>query len=309
MTRASNLPAYNTASWCACTAGQSTGTYPTTSPSGISSPSGNQLCAYTTEPTNTITVAPETCTQQSASSGFTVPLSWCECTAAGSTGTYPTMFGSFTGVNGPCSYTQDVFSARTISPSPATCEVATAYPGSEFYNALAWCACEENVLYPLLPQTTSQYTDPNSVQVCGYTTQPSSTITARPLAFTSCQATIRASPPTTVCECSGEGTSILYPTGTQGCVFSSVPTATVSLPSLVGQNCQGTCLYGGPCYTCDFDFNKIVSRRSETEIKGGKANASLSSRLSAPRRRRQTRVSRYWNTVPLGIHVHNHFGH
>ena len=280
------------------------GAYPTTSPSGITSPSGNQLCAYTTKPTNTITPAPVTCTQQSASSGYTVPRTWCDCTAAGTSATYPTMYGSFTGVNGACSYTQDVFPADTISPSPATCVAATASPGSQFWNALAWCACEEDALYPLPPQTTSQYTDPNSVQFCAYTNPPSSTITASTLPFTSCQTTTKHPFPTSVCECSGEGTSILYPTGTQGCNFSSVPTATVSLGTLVGQNCVTTCLFGGPCYTCDYDGKTIVSDHSETEIKGGKANARLSSSWSAPRRR-QTRFknSVCWNTVLLGIHV------
>lgn len=314
VTRASTSPAYNTASWCVCTApngGQYPGAYPTTTPSGISSPSGNQLCAYTTKPTNTITVAPVTCAQQSASSGFTVPRTWCDCTAAGSSATYATMYGSFTGVNDPCAYTQDVFPAGTISPSPATCVPATAYPGSPFFNALAWCACGENALYPLPPQTTSQYKDPNSVQFCSYTAQPSSTITASALPFTSCQVTTKWPLATSVCECSGEGTSILYPTGTQNCVFSSVPTATVSLPTLAGQNCQGTCLYGGPCYACEYAGSDIVSQSSETEIKGGKANASLSSRLSALSSRRQTRLlnSVCWNTVLLGIHVQCRFSH
>ena len=163
---------------------------------------------------------------------------------------------------------------------------------------------------PITPQTTSQYKDPRSVQFCSYTAQPTSTINASVLPFTSCQVTTKWPLATSVCECSGEGTSILYPTGTQNCVFSSVPTATASLPTLASQNCQRTCLYGGPCYACEYDGSSIVSRHAEIEIKGGKANASLSSRLSALSRI-QTRLmnSVCMNTVLLGIHVHSRFSH
>ena len=233
---------------------------------------------------------------------LTVPRAWCHCTAAGSTGTYATIYGYLTDTNGPCSYTQDAFPAGTISPSPATCMAETAVPGSSFFNALAWCACGENALYPLLPQTTTQIENPNLVDFCGYTAQPTSTITASTLASTSCQETSIYGLATSVCACHGQATSILYPTGTQNCVFSSVPTTTASLPTLAGQQCDRDCPYNLPCYTCERDGKTVVSRHSETEVKRGNANRDLFSGLSATRHR-TTLHSVLWNTVLLGIHV------
>lgn len=120
-------------------------------------------------------------------------------------------------------------------------------------------------------------TNPSSVQFCSYTIQPSSTIQATALPFTSCHATSRKILSTSICECSGEGTSIRYPTGSQSCVFSSVPTATVSLPTLAGQSCESGLEFA---YTCDYYEKTIVSRHSETEIKGDDANGSLFSSSS-----------------------------
>ena len=183
---------------------------------------------------------------------------------------------------------QDEFlPAATISPSPATCVPATASPAytppggpaypAPFYNALAWCACGDNHLYPLLPQATPQFADSASARSCAYTIPPSSTITASALSSTSCKPTTKYPLTTIFCECSGDGTSILYPTGTQGCVFSSVPTP-LSLPSFDGEPCDQPCP-GTSWYTCDFDEKTIVSRNSRTEIRVGNADGSLFSKL------------------------------
>lgn len=267
----STSPAQSPASWCACTAPNGDkypGYYPTTTSSGITSPTGTQLCAYTTTPRIQITPTPVTCNLASATSGFTVPHSWCDCTASTSTGTYSTKFGSFTSINGACSFMQDEFhSAATISPSPATCQYETAVPPytylgqvlpGPFYNALAWCACGDNALYPFLPQPTDTYAESASVQPCDYATQPSSTITATTLGSTSCQLVSMQPLTTSVCECSGDGTSILYPTGTQTCVFSQVPPTPITLGSLYNQPCNI------PSFPfCDYDQETIVSVNSE----------------------------------------------
>lgn len=277
----STSPAQFPASWCACTAPNGdSGYYPTTTSSGITSPTGNQLCAYTTTPSIKITPTPVTCNLASATSGFTVPHSWCDCTASTSTGTYSTKLGSFTGIDGACSFMQDEFpSAATISPSPATCQFETAYPpytyGGQvepgpFWNALAWCACGDNVLYPFLPQPTDILAESASVQFCDYTTQPSSTIPASTLASTSCQLVSKQPLTTSVCECSGDGTSILYPTGTQTCVFSQVPPTPITLGSLHNQPCD---IPGYPF--CDYDQKTVVSPNSKIRFNGSNANGSL----------------------------------
>lgn len=305
----STAPAQIPASWCACTAPNGDrylGLYPTTTSSGIISPTGRQLCAYTTTPSITITSTPVTCKIAAPTSGFTVPHSWCDCTAGTSTGTYST------GANGACSFAQDEFvPAATISPSPATCVNVTANSAytpsggpayyAPFYNALGWCGCGDNTLYPLPPQTTSQFADSASVQSCAYTTPPSSTIALSALASTSCQPTIKLPWTSTICECSGDGTSILYPTGTQGCVFSSVPTPT-SLPSLVGSFCDDVLI---PSYDCDYDGKTTVSRIEETESKGGVANDCLffQSLSATNRKTSDDLMSLYSNTVLLDIHV------
>ena len=126
--------AYNIPSWCICAAtnngGAYPGAYPTTSPAGINAPSGDQLCSYTTVPstTNAITPTPVTCNLASATSGFTVPHSWCDCTAETDTATYSTLI-SATGINAACPFMQEEFPAGTISPSPATCVPVTVMSG------------------------------------------------------------------------------------------------------------------------------------------------------------------------------------
>ena len=102
------------------------------------------------------------------------------------------------GINGPCSFMQDKFlPAATISPSPATCVVATAFPAymppngpalpGPIYKPLAWCACGDNALYPLFTQYTNGFTDSAFVNFCSYTTTPTFTIAPTVLASTSCQ--------------------------------------------------------------------------------------------------------------------------
>ena len=287
----STAPAYNYASWCSCQA-PSGGAYPgawtTTSPPGISSPTGNQLCSYTTLPrdTNSIIPTPVTCNVASPTSGFTVPHSWCDCTAGTSTGTYSTKLGTFTGSNDACSFMQDQFNpTATISPSSATCQWETASPPytvapgpvepGPFYDALGWCACGDNNVYPLLTQSgaqpTNYYHNSASVQPCNYTTTPTTTITALPVSSTSCQLVSKQPLTISVCECSGNGTSILYPTGTQTCLFSQVPPTPITLESL----------YNKPCNIpydrlfCDYDQKTLVSPNSEIWIKEIHANSSL----------------------------------
>ena len=286
-------PAQYPASWCACTAPNGDrypGYYPTTTSSGITSPTGKQLCAYTTTPSIRITPTPVTCNLASATSGFTVPHSWCDCTASTSIGTYSTKFGFFIGINGACSFMQDEFlPAATISPSPATCQFETTYPpytapGGQvlpgpFYNALAWCACGDNTLYPLLPQPLDIYAESASVLPCDYINQPLSTISASPLVSTSCQLVSKQPLTTSVCECSGDHTSILYPTGTRTCVFSQVPPTPITLESLYNKPCT---IPGVPF--CDYDQETIVSPNSEIWIKRNNVNGSLFRSFSAMQR-------------------------
>ncbi|CAF9919918.1 hypothetical protein IMSHALPRED_004763 [Imshaugia aleurites] len=282
----STAPAYNYADWCICSApagapaygGVYPGLWPTTSPPGIASPTGNQLCSYTTVPSTTdaITPTPVTCNVASPTSGFTVPHSWCDCTAGASTDTYSTKFGLFTGSNGACSFTQDEFvPTGTISPSSATCQWETANPPytaapglvepGPFYDALAWCACGDNELYPILSQSgqpSNYYQNSAAVNPCGYTTTPTSTLTAPPLSSTSCQLVSKAPLTTSVCECTGDGTSILYPTGTSTCEFSQVPPTPIILESALNQDCSDVTTNSNVPF-CDYDQSRIVSPNSE----------------------------------------------
>ena len=299
----STAPAYNVPSWCICEAptgapaygGVYPGAYTTTSPPGITSPSGNQLCSYTTVPSTTdaITPTPVTCNLASATSGYTVPHSWCDCTAGTSTGTYSAKLGSFTGTNGACSFMQEEFApAATITPSPATCQLETAVPPytvapgqvepGPFWDALAWCACGDNSRYPFLPQQIPSnqkpapniYWVPASVNPCDYTTKPSSTISASTLLSTSCQLVSKAPLTTSVCECSGDHTSILYPTGTQTCVFSQVPPTPITLESANNKPCGNPSIHFSFPF-CDYDGKTIVSPNSDIWIRGCNANGSL----------------------------------
>ena len=263
-----NSAAQNFPAWCTCDG--LPGSFPTTTPNQYSNAtSGSQLCAYSTTPSTTIAPTPFTCNLESATAGFTVPNAWCGCTAGASTSTYSTKFHQ-TGA-AACSFMQDELPAGTIAPSPATCVQATAPPGGPFYNELAWCACHDNAPHPLLIGTPYLPATGNPPAPyaggCTYTTPPSSTLTPLPIASTSCHqsAVTGSGTTTTFCGCGGAGTTVLYPTGTQGCVFSSVPTSTVTVPSLAGQSCSNGCAYkpdGQTCYFCDKDAETVVSRNT-----------------------------------------------
>lgn len=244
----STSPAYNVADWCSC---ENSGAFPTTSPPGIASPSGNQLCKYTTWlfPSQAITPTPVTCNLASATSGFTIPHSWCDCNAGTGTATYSTIFGSTapTGVNGACSFVQEDLPVETISPSAATCVAETAYPpytygsqvlGGQFYNHLIWCACGDNSIYPAKPNPNGNNlfnpSAPNSIY-CTETTQPSSTITLAPIPSTSCLPQ-NVGGGTTVCDCSEVNNYsswvIQYPSiSNSDCIYTAVPTATYTPPA------------------------------------------------------------------------------
>ena len=231
---------------------------------------------------------PVNCNLASATSGFTIPHSWCDCTAGTSTGTYSAKLGSFTGISGACSFMQEEFlPAATISPSPATCQLETAIPPytvapgqvepGPFYKDLAWCACGDNSLYPLLPQQagpTNYYASSASVKPCDYTAQPSTTILPTTIPSTSCQLVSKQPLTASVCECSGDDTSILYPTGTQTCVFSQVPPIPITLESVNHKPC-GNPNIPLPFPICDNDQKTIVSPNSDIWIKGSNANTSL----------------------------------
>ena len=264
-----NSPAWNFPAYCSCANPTNTYLYPTSTPSDQPSATGDQLCAYAlgaTTTLNTIAPTPFTCNLESATTGFTLPNSWCGCTAGTTTNTYSTKYRGPMPTGIPaladCAFMQDELPAGTISPRAARCVVASAVPNGPFYQELAWCACGDNAPHPLITGST---VSPSAA--CAYTTVPSSSISLTPLASTSCQlSTVSASSALTFCGCEGAGTSVQYATQTTGnepCVFPSVPTATVTLPSLLGVGCKGTCLYGGPCYTCDYDGNTIVSRSPE----------------------------------------------
>ena len=246
----STAPANNIPSWCACESPNNGGPYATTSPPAIASPSGNQLCSYDVVPSSTISPTPVTCKLASATTGFTIPHSWCDCVAGTDTATYSTIYGSTaaTGINGACSFMQeDFYPAATISPSAATCIPESANPGFQFYDHLLWCACGDNELYPLVPNPldnnlfNANPKAPAYDAQCTQTTQPSSTITVAPISSTLCLAQWVGGT-TTVCECSeviiGAGNIdpssswvIQYPTNSDSnCVFTTVPTATYAPP-------------------------------------------------------------------------------
>ena len=270
--RATDWPAWNIPAFCEC---NGFGDYATTTITGLStaSPTGTQLCPYSIDQLSTLTtITPDrlTCKVESASTGFTVPATWCGCTAAGSTVTYSTKYQfrptTFAGA-AACSFMQDEVPAGTISPSAARCVVATAVPGGPFYNEVAWCACADNAPHPLLQFTQAM----PATAACDFTTAPSSTITLAPLAVTSCQPNIwtSTSSSSSYCECGGAATSIRYPTGASGCVFPSVPTQTATVPSLVGVTCPS---FGdvGTVETCDYDGRTIVSGSPDPiEMTGG----------------------------------------
>ena len=277
-----NNPAWNIPTYCDCGGPQSTPLYPTiTASDGQPSPTGTQLCAYGASQlaaAETIAPTPFTCNLESATTGFTVPNTWCGCTAGESTSTYSTILNAPpTGTaNVPaCRFMQDELPAGTISPSAAHCVVASAMPGGTFYDELAWCACGDNAPHPLITGTS---VSPSAA--CDYTTPPVSSMSLAPIASTSCQlSAVYSLPPRSYCGCEGSGTTVRYETQTTGpqpCVFTSVPTATATLPSLLGSNCYGFCYGGGPCDTCDYDGLTIVSRNPEAEAANGRsANASL----------------------------------
>ena len=260
-TNPTNSPAWNIPTYCNCGAA---GAYPTVTPTAIpgnqSASTGNQFCEYVESEIailTPITPTPFTCSLVSAATGFTVPNWWCGCTAGTSTSTYSTKFGLLptgTGVPPACDFMQDELPAGTISPTAAHCAVASAMPGGTFYDELAWCACGDNAPHPLIPATSAP---------CDYTTVPSSTITPSPIASTSCQLSSVANSFASYCECDGAGTTARYMTSTTGnapCVFSTVPTATATFPSLVGNGAGSpVCMNPAGCYACDYDGLTIVS--------------------------------------------------
>ena len=272
-----NGPAWNFPSYCSCegnsfypamtpapTASSQTSPmgYQSSTMSNQTSPTADPRCKYAVTDLlalSTIAPTPFTCNLESATTGFTVPNSWCGCTAGESTSTFSTKFELYpTGTirATACSFMQDELPAGTISPSAATCTVATAMPGGIFYNELAWCACGDNAPHPLITGPSV-----SGSALCDYTTVPSSTITPTPIAATTCSLfPWYTNPAHPYCGCEGAGTTVRYPTQTaesQPCVFSSVPTQTASVPSRVGSNCYFTGC--NPGYTCDIDGQTIVS--------------------------------------------------
>ena len=278
-----NSPAWNIPTYCNCGGPHSTPLYPTiTASDGQPSPTSTQLCDYGAAQlaaAETVAPTPFTCNLESATTGFTVPNSWCGCTAGESTSTYSTKYrGPYpTGVPqlADCAFMQDELPAGTISPSAAHCVAASAMPGGTFYDHLGWCACGDNAPHPLIIGTSV-----DSSAACAYTTPPVSSMSLAPIASTSCQlSSVSSSPAYTYCGCEGAGTTVRYetqPTGTQSCVFTSVPTETATLPSLLGLDCVNFCYDGGPCEACDYDGVTLVSRNPEAEAADGRnANANL----------------------------------
>ena len=275
-TNPTNSPAWNIPTYCSC---GDAGAYPTITPTASqSAPTGNQFCEYVESKIPSvipITPTPFTCNLESAATGFTVPNRWCGCTAGTSTSTYSTKFSASsptgTGVPAPCDFMQDELPIGTISPTAAHCIVASATPGGTFYDKLAWCACADNAPHPLIPATSA---------ACAYTTVPSSTITPSPIASTSCQlsSVFVSNSYASFCECDGAGTTARYATSTIGndaCVFSTVPTTTATLPSLIGSGAgYPSCYYHGTCHGCDSDGQTIVS--SDVPPTGANASANES---------------------------------
>lgn len=215
----------------------------------------------TTFDTITPTCTIESTIESAAMTGFVVPQYWCDCTNDGSTvtSTYSTMYGH-TGA-AACSWTiVDAGQAsNTISPGPATIQTETASAGYPFYNELAWCAvANEDGVYPLMDDTESL----SALSACSYTTRPASKITLTPVATTTCFATTSTADistlivsPSQACACVQGGVSAFYPytTGSDACVFTTVPSSTVNFttsttsiwppvlpsptPTMVGQSC------------------------------------------------------------------------
>ena len=266
-TNPTNSPAWNIPTYCNC---GPAGAYPTITPTAISTATGNQLCedvASSIPLLTPIAPIPFTCNLESAATGFTVPNKWCGCTAGTTTRTYSTKFGApSTGAAqvAACDFMQDELPAGTISPTAAHCVVASANPGGSFFDQLAWCACGDDAPHPLIPATSAP---------CAYTTVPSSTITLREIASTSCQLSSIYTSVSSYCECDGAPTTARYPTQTAGgdpCVFPTVPTATMTFGSLIGDG-EGSPRCNNPdgCYTCDYDGKTRVSywqsRRSKPD--------------------------------------------
>ena len=250
----SSSPAWNIPTFCDCGA---FGSYLTVTPTAIpGNHSALDLCAYaeTAIPNITpIAPTPITCNLESATTGFTVPNTWCDCTAGKSTSTYSTKFGApptGTAHVPACAYMQDELPAA-ISPTAAQCIVEGTAPSSPFYDVLAWCACGDNAPHPL--------TNGN----CNFTTTPTSTVTPTRLSSTTCRLTSLYTSVSTYCECDGACTRYRFPTQTAGndpCVFSTVPTATATFDSLIGNGAGSpVCMNPGGCYTCDEDGQTIVS--------------------------------------------------
>ena len=82
-------PPYDIPTYCDCSGfGLAPTSSPTVGPLAGQTVTGDALCQYA--PIETINPTPITCNLQSATAGFTVPGSWCGCTAGTSTGTYST---------------------------------------------------------------------------------------------------------------------------------------------------------------------------------------------------------------------------
>ena len=98
-----NSPAENFPTYCSC---DGFGLHPTTTIAGMVSPTGDQLCRYPYSSQlaalPTIAPIPFTCNVESATAGFTVPNTWCGCTAGQSTSTYSTKFNPNPGGSRRC---------------------------------------------------------------------------------------------------------------------------------------------------------------------------------------------------------------
>ena len=182
-----------------------------------------------------------TCTYESAATtGFTVPQYWCDCTTDGdtATSTYATKLGQ-TGA-AACSWTiVDAGQAsNTISPGPASIQTETASPGGPFFNELAWCAVADYGNYPLMSDSEHLTAGMTASEACSYTTRPASSLslTLVPTATTTCTSytsTAGASfsvVPSQACACvQGVVTNFYaFTSGSGGCVYTEVPSSTVT---------------------------------------------------------------------------------
>lgn len=199
-------PAVSPATVCDC----SGSLYSTLSAAASSS---QDICGYSTLPSQTIKTTPLSCSAQSASSsGFTLPAEWCTCNVGGP---YPTAVGQVG--TAACSYRADNSPVSTITPTAATCSVETA-PSSPWFLPTSYCACGANTLYP-----TQGASSP-----CAFTTAPSTTIL--PTRATCSVQTAPSSPwylPTSWCGC---GANTLYPTqgSSSPCAYTTAPSTTIS---------------------------------------------------------------------------------